>query len=80
MIETAAAQRRIDRREEAALTAAWLNACLQRAKKIPPLKKLLARPGDKTDIGLYLAGVKAGLPKVRLSDWQAARARTEPPE
>lgn len=80
MIETSAAQRRIDRQDELTLTAAWLTASLQRAKKIPSLKKLLAKPGDKTDIGLYLAGVRESLPKVRMSDVLKAGPRTQPPE
>lgn len=80
MVETAAAQRRADRQDEMLLTAAWLNASLQRAKKIPPLKKLLKKSGGKGDIGMFLAGAKASLPKVKLSDWCARGPRTESPE
>lgn len=80
MIETAAAQRRLDRQDEVALTAAWLNASLQRAKRIPPLKKLLARSDGKADIGMYLDGIKAVLPTVTLSEWTARGPRTESPE
>ena len=80
MIETQAARARIERQDEMTLTAAWLTASLQRAKKIPPLKTLLGRSDAKPDIGFYLATAKAALPKVRLSDWIAGKTNTPPPE
>lgn len=80
MIETEAARARIERQDEMTLTAAWLTASLQRAKKIPPLKTLLGRSDAKSDIGFYLAGAKAALPKIKMSDWMAAKAKVLPPE
>lgn len=80
MIETGAARARIERQDEMTLTAAWLTASLQRAKKIPPLKTLLGGSDAKPDIGFYLDGAKAALPKVRLSDWMAGKAKIPPLE
>lgn len=80
MIETAAARRRAEQQEELALTASWLTAVLQRAKKVPTLKKLLSRPGAKSDIGHYLAGAKVTLPAMTVSDWRAARSSAQTPE
>lgn len=79
LIETSAARRRLEQQQEMDITVAWLSAKLARAKKIPPLKKLLGK-GGKADIGFYLDVAKSSLPKVRLSELLARGPRTDTPE
>lgn len=75
MIEMDAAQRRFDQQADLAIGCAWINATLQRAKKIPKLEELLRRSEDKgskqQDLLMYLGGLKASLPSMTMKEWQA---------
>ena len=61
----------MERVEDLAITSAWIGAVLQRQKKIPKLEKLLARGKGKQDVQMYLAGLKAQLPRTTMSQWRA---------
>lgn len=56
--------------EDLQITAAWITAALSRAKKLPKLKKLLDRSGDrKQAFRDYLDGLKATLPTITMEEW-----------
>lgn len=72
LAEIDAAQERARDRDDVAITAAWITAALTRAKKLPKLKKLLERPGDrKKDLRAYLDGLKVVLPTITMAEWSA---------
>lgn len=42
-------------------TAAWINAALTRAKKMPPLEELLGKKKSKGDVGMRLKAALSGV-------------------
>lgn len=78
----AAAEARQRDDEDMTIAAAWITAALTRAKKLPKLKKLLDRPGDRKEaLRTYLDGLKVVLPKITMAQWsKKAAAADKTPE
>lgn len=65
------ASARIERQQDEAKAMAWLNAGLARATKLPPLAKVLERPGKEGDVEFRLRAVTARLPAITMAEWAA---------